>query len=87
MMATKRSVGGAQEVNVRNPLHSGNEVQERGNSPWLWNLEQMSPEDPNKGISGPQKKDSCPSKLKKSEKLYVISWNTLWEQFDPIILK
>ena len=37
MLAAKRSVDVAPEVNVRNPLHAGNEVHEQGNPPWLRN--------------------------------------------------
>ena len=33
--AAKRSAGVAPEVNLRNPLHAGDEACKRGNLPWL----------------------------------------------------
>ena len=35
MLATKRSAGVASEVNVRNPLHAGDQACKIGNSPWI----------------------------------------------------
>ena len=44
ILAAKRSAGVVLEVNLRNPLHTGDEARKWGNPPWLWNPEQMSPE-------------------------------------------
>ena len=36
MLATKKSAGVAPEMNLRNPLHTGDETLKRGNPSWLW---------------------------------------------------
>ena len=59
MLAAKSSAGVTPEVNLRNPLHTGDEAFKRGNPPWLWNpgqTGQMSPEVQNRSISGPTRK-------------------------------
>ena len=35
MLAIKRSAGVAPEVNVSNPLHTGDEARKSGDQPWL----------------------------------------------------
>ena len=60
MLAAKRSAGVAPEVNLRNPLHAGNEAGKQGNPPRLWNPGQTSPQLQKKGISGPTKRNLDP---------------------------
>ena len=55
VLATKRSVGVIQEVNLRNLLHAGDEACTQEIPHWLWNPGQTSPEVQNRAISGPSK--------------------------------
>ena len=55
------------EVNLRNPLCTGEEARKQGNPPWLWNPGQTSPEVQNRGISGPTKRTCTLEKLKKKK--------------------
>ena len=43
-LVDKRSAGVAPQVNLRIPLHISNEARKRGDPPWFWISEQMSPE-------------------------------------------
>ena len=56
MLTTKRSAGVTPEVNLRIPLHTGNKACKQGDSLWLLNSGQTSPEVQNRGISGLTKK-------------------------------
>ena len=48
-------------------LTHGQESMQARNPPWLWNPGQTSPEVQNRGISGPTKKDLCPTKILKKK--------------------
>ena len=69
MLAAKRSAGDVPEVNLRIPLHIGDEAHKQGDPPWPWNQRQMSPEVQQRGISGPTKRTDVLEifKLKKKE--------------------
>ena len=64
------------EVNLRNLLCAGKEASKWGNSPWLWTPEQTSPKVQNRDISGPTKKDLCPTKIfkKKKKTIKIQKW-------------
>ena len=69
MLSAKRSVGVAPEVNLRNPLSTGDEACKWGSQLWLWNPGQTSPEVQNRDISGPIKRTYVLQKLKKMFKV------------------
>ena len=56
MLAAKRPAGVAPELNLRNPLHAGDEA----HSERIYPGQGRRYQNPNKGISGPTKKDLCP---------------------------
>ena len=56
MLAVKRSAGVTLEVNLRNPLHTGNETCKQEILPDLETPEQTLPDVQNKGSSGPTKR-------------------------------
>ena len=55
LLTAKRPAGVVPEVNLRNLLHARDKSHKQGNSPWLWNPGQMSPEVQNRDISGSTK--------------------------------
>ena len=67
-LAVKRSAGVTPDVNLSNPLCTGNEACKQGDLPWLWNPRQTSPEVQNRNISGSTKRTDFLPKifLKKS---------------------
>ena len=63
MLATKRSAGVTPEVNLRNPLHVGDEACKQVDRPWLWKTWQMLPEVQSRGISGATKRIEALQKI------------------------
>ena len=79
MLTVKTSTGVAPEVNLRNPLHAGNEAHKQGIFPGFQILRQMSPEVQNRGISGPTKRTDVLQRLFKKSQIrqpgmYITDW-------------
>ena len=67
------------EVNLRNPLHAGDEACKQGNLHWIWNPGQTSPEVQNRVSMAPQKRtDVLPFFSEKEEKEKNISGINFW---------